>query len=107
MFPRTAIRRVADALLEAADAALSPDDAATPVAAELPGDHGTPATSAAVAAAPAPASPDAHLVHPHRTRLRIERVRRRGALPPRAQHCITPIARPATPSALPAASRGR
>jgi len=100
MFPRIAIRHVADALLDVADAALGPDNVA------LPRDRDA-RIARADAAEPSATGPDAHREHPHRTRLRIERVRRRGAVAPRAQHCITPIARAAASKARPAASRER
>jgi hypothetical protein len=42
---------------------------------------------------PEPVGPRA--CHPHRTRLRARRARRRGgAVPARPQHCITPLVRP-------------
>jgi hypothetical protein len=101
MFPRPSIRRVAESLLDAADAALRPE-------APAPGAEGAPCDSAAARATGRTTAPsaalgdapcahaDASRDHPHRTRLRIQRVRRRGATPPRPQHCITPVTRPAT-----------
>lgn len=80
MFPRPPIRQLTDSLLEVADAALRPEAGASC----------GPADGAEV-----------HRTHPHRAPLRIERVRRRGAVPPRAQHCLTPVTRaPGAPATV-------
>ncbi len=68
MFPPRSIRTAAEALLEVAEALLCPT---TDLDAEA-------------------ALPDAD-GHPHQLRLRIDRVRRPGAVPTRPQQCVSPL----------------
>jgi hypothetical protein len=44
---------------------------------------------------------EAHLSHPHRRPLRLERDRRPGSVPPRWAHCVSPV-RPSSGSREPA-----
>ncbi len=91
MFPSASIRRLADALLEAADAALSPDSRSARECRDARRGTGALAKPPVAAAALPPATD--HARHPHRRQLRIQRVRRHGAAVARPQHCISPVSR--------------
>jgi hypothetical protein len=78
MFPLPAPRRIADTLLELADAVLRP----------LPDDeHGTAPPDAGAN----PGVQRTTAPHPHRQLARIPRKRRGGTPPPPAHHCLVPL----------------
>jgi hypothetical protein len=80
MFPSLTPRRLADTLLELADAMLRPlpQDGIVPCV-DVDGTSGPGGTGGAMSA------------HPHRQPVRIPRDRRRGTPPPQTHHCVTSL----------------